>query len=203
MLGRDGERNRGRLDLRLRTRQATLHRLLGNQERPRDLLRPQPAERAQRERNLRLEIQRGMAAGENQLEPLVLDHRVVQLVHRHFGHLQLPGLLGQRSLSPDPVDRPVARGDRQPRARVGRNSVAGPSLRGNRKRLLGGLLGEIEIAEETDQRGKHTPPLVPENLSQQRYRSTNGRTSIAPPKRAAGIRAASSIASSRLSASNT
>jgi RNA polymerase sigma-70 factor (ECF subfamily) len=33
--------------------------------------------------------------------------------------------------------------------------------------------------------------------------ATNGRTSIAPPRRAAGIRAASSIASSRLSTSNT
>ena len=109
-----------------------------------------------------------MAAGEDQLEPLVLDHRVVKLVHRHFGHLQLPGLFGQRPLASDPVDRPVARGDCQPRAGVGRDSVAGPALRGDRERLLGGLLGEIEIAEETDQRGKHPPPLFAENLFQQR-----------------------------------
>jgi hypothetical protein len=34
-----------------------------------------------------------------------------------------------------------------------------------------------------------------------RYRSTSGRTSIAPPSRAAGIREASSIAASRSSAS--
>jgi hypothetical protein len=43
-----------------------------------------------------------------------------------------------------------------------------PALRGDRERLLGGLLSEIEIAEETDQRGKHAPPLVAENLFQQR-----------------------------------
>ena len=35
-----------------------------------------------------------------------------------------------------------------------------------------------------------------------RYRSTSGRTSIAPPMRAAGIREANSIAASRSSASN-
>jgi hypothetical protein len=53
-----------------------------------------PPERPQRERNLRLERQRGMTAGEDQLEPLVLDHRLVKSVHRHFGHLQLTGLFG-------------------------------------------------------------------------------------------------------------
>jgi hypothetical protein len=54
-----------------------LHRLLGDQERPRDLLCRQRSGRPQRERNLRLEAQRRMAAGEDQLEPLVLDHHVV------------------------------------------------------------------------------------------------------------------------------
>jgi hypothetical protein len=168
MLGRDGERNPGRLDLCLRTRQAPLHRLLGDQERARDLLCRQPTERPQCERNLRLERQRGMTAGEDQLEPLVLDHGVVEFVHRRSGHLQLTGLLGQRPLASDPVDRTVARGDRQPSARVGRDSVAGPALRGEGERLLGGLLSEIEIAKETDQRGQDPPPLVPKNLFQQR-----------------------------------
>ena len=46
--------------------------------------------------------------------------------------------------------------------------VPRPALRGDRERLLNGLLGEIEIAEETDQRGKHAPPLVAENLFEQR-----------------------------------
>jgi hypothetical protein len=45
-------------------------------------------------------------------------------------------------------------------------------------------------------------PLVAEDLLEDRYRSTIGRTSIAPPWRAAGIREASSIAASRSSASN-
>jgi hypothetical protein len=109
-----------------------------------------------------------MAAGEDQLEPLILDHGVVEFVHRRFGHLQLTGLLRQRSLAADPVDRPVACGDRQPPAGVGRNAVAGPALRSDRKRLLGGLLSEVEIAEEADQRGEYAPPLVAEDLFQQR-----------------------------------
>ena len=80
-------------------------------------------------------------------------------------------------------------------------SVARPALGGDRERLLGGLLGEVEVAEEADQRGEDPAPLLAEGLLEDRYRSTSGRTSIAPPMRAAGIRAASSIAASRSSAS--
>src|SRR6202012_5863840 len=101
---------------------------------------------------------------------------------------------GQRPLASDPIDRPVARSDGQPRAGVGRDAVPRPALRRDCERVLGGLLGEVEIAEETDQRGEHAPPLIAEDAIQQRYPSTSGRTSTAPPKRAAGIRAASSIA---------
>jgi len=45
--------------------------------------------------------------------------------------------------------------------------------------------------------------LIAEDLLEDRYHSTTGRTSTAPPMRAAGIREASSIAASRSSASNT
>jgi hypothetical protein len=43
-----------------------------------------------------------------------------------------------------------------------------PALGGGRKRLLGGLLGEIEVAEEADQRGEDPPPLVAKDLFEQR-----------------------------------
>ena len=109
-----------------------------------------------------------MAAGEDQLEPLVLDHRVVKFVHRRFWHVQLPGLFGERPVAADPVDRAVARGDRQPSAGICGNPVAGPPLCGDRERLLGGLLGEVEIAEEADQGGKYAAPLVAEDVVQQR-----------------------------------
>ena len=66
-----------------------------------------------------------------------------------------------------------------------------------------GYLGDFDLAEEADQGSEDTAPLVAEGLLQDRYRSTTGRTSMAPPRRAAGIRAASSIAASRSSASYT
>ena len=78
--------------------------------------------------------------------------------------------------------------------------VARPAFGGDRERLLGGLLGEVEVAEEADQGGEHAPPLLAEDLLDQR--ATSGRTSTAPPSRAAGIRAANSIAASRSSASS-
>jgi hypothetical protein len=76
-----------------------------------------------------------------------------------------------------------------------------PPLGCDRKRLLRGFLGEIEVAEEADQRSEDAAPMVPECLLEDRYASTIGRTSIAPPIRAAGMRDASSIAASRSSAS--
>jgi hypothetical protein len=71
----------------------------------------------------------------------------------------------------------------------------------NRERLLRGFLGEIEVAEEADQTGEDAAPLVPKDLLEQCYLSSTGRTSIAPPIRAAGIRAAISSAPSRSPAS--
>jgi hypothetical protein len=67
-------------------------------------------------------------------------------------------------------------------------------LGGDRECLLGGLLGEVEVAEEADQRGEDAAPLFAEDLLEQRYLSRIARTSTEPPMRAAGIRAASAVA---------
>jgi hypothetical protein len=58
----------------------------------------------------------------------------------------------------------VARSRRQPRARVARQPIAAPALCGRRERLLGGFLGEIEVAEEADQRREDASPLLAEDL---------------------------------------
>jgi hypothetical protein len=79
-------------------------------------------------------------------------------------------------------------------------SLTRPPLRRDGERLLDGLLGEVEVAEEADQGGEDTPPLLAEDPLDQC--STTGRTSIAPPIRAAGMRAAISIAASRSPASS-
>jgi hypothetical protein len=48
----------------------------------------------------------------------------------------------------NPVDGAVARGRHQPPARVRWDAVGRPPLGGDRKRLLNGFLGEVEVAEE-------------------------------------------------------
>ena len=86
---------------------------------------------------------------------------------------------------------------------VGRHAVAWPALRRDRECLLRRLLREIEVAELSDERREDAAPLIAEDLVDQRaYRSTTGRTSTAPPMRAAGTRAARAVAASRLSASS-
>ena len=201
MVGRDAERDAGRLDLPLGADQPLGHRRLGDEERAGDLAGGQAAQRPQRQRHLRLDGERRVAAGEDQLQPLVGEGG---LGHRALGRrlpLQQRGLPRQRLVAAQPVDRAVAAGRDQPRAGIRRDALARPPLGGHRERLLGGLLGEVEVAEEADQRRQNTSPLVAEDLLERCYHSTTGRTSIAPPSRAAGIRAASSMAASRSSAS--
>jgi hypothetical protein len=109
-----------------------------------------------------------MTAGEDQLEALVLDLRVLDLIHGRLGSLEQPRLLGQGALAPESVDCPVAGGCEQPADRVRRNPIALPTLGGDRECLLSGLLGEVEVAKEADQRGKYPAPMVAEDVLEQR-----------------------------------
>ncbi len=88
-----------------------------------------------------------MAAGEDQLEPLVGDGRLLVLreLRCPCQELRFPR---ERLLAPDPVDRRVARGRDDPRARVGRSSVAWPPLRRPDERVLHRVLGEVEVTED-------------------------------------------------------
>src|SRR5436190_16857387 len=62
----------------------------------------------------------------------------------------------------------------------------------------GGFLGEVDVAEEADQGGQDPAPLLAEDPIERRYQYTSeGRISTAPPWRAAGTRAATSMAASR------
>ena len=201
--GGDPERDPGGLDLRLRAHQALGHGRVTDQEGAGDLLGAQAAEGAKRQRHLGVERERRMAAGEDELEALVRDLDVLEVVFHGLGPIQELGLGGEGAVAAQPVDGAVAGRRQQPGARAGGGPFARPALRGDRERLLGGLLGEVEVAEEADQVGEDESPVVAEGLLEARYHSTTGRTSIAPPMRAAGIREASSIAASRSSASNT
>jgi hypothetical protein len=47
-------------------------------------------------------------------------------------------------------------------AGVRRDPVARPALSGDRERLLRGLLGEVEVAEEADEGSEDASPLLAE-----------------------------------------
>ena len=167
MGGRDRERDAGIADLVFGAREPLAHRLERHQERGRDLLSRQPAQRAQRKAHLRVERQRRMTAREDQLKPLVqkrrgLVHGVLRLVCKLA--LQLLGFGRQCPLASDAIDRPIARGGDQPAGRVRGFSVMRPTLCGECECLLGGVLGQSDVAQVADQRRQDAPPLIAEDL---------------------------------------
>ena len=167
MIGWNTEGNRRRLDLCLRAGQAPLHRVGGHEESASDLLRTQSAQCPKRERHLRIRRQRGVTAGEDQLEPFVFDCCFGHLVLGCLGHRQQSGLPSKRLLPADPVDRAVPGGGDEPRARIRRYAVLRPAFSGDGESLLGGLLGERKVAEEADQVSQDPAPLLAEYLVEQ------------------------------------
>jgi hypothetical protein len=161
---RDSERDAGVLDLAPRAHEPLGHRVLGDQEGASDLVGGEAAERAQRERDLRLQRERRVAAGHDQLEALVGDGGLVHRLLHYCRRLEQLGLLGERAVAADAVDRAVAGGGHEPGPRVVRRALARPALGGDRERVLGGLLGELEVAEEADQGRQDASPLVAEGL---------------------------------------
>jgi hypothetical protein len=168
VVGRHPERDPGGLDLALGPHQPLSHGRLADQEGARDRGRGQAAERAQRKRDLRVDGQRRMTAGEDELESLVGKGRVVHRVLHCLGHLEQTRLRGQRAIAAHAIDGAVARRRHQPEARVGWDSVPRPALRGDREGLLRGFLGEVEVAEEADQCSEDACPLVAEGLLEDR-----------------------------------
>ena len=61
-------------------------------------------------------------------------------------------LAAKRDLPADAVDRLVARDIDQPRPRIGRRIGGGPALQRDRESILQRVLGEVEIADQADQR---------------------------------------------------
>src|ERR1051325_2198790 len=104
-----------------------------------------------------------MAAGEDQLQPLVCDRRLLHGIARGrvllgAGELEQARLLCEAAIVPDAVDRAApSRGD-QPPWRVRRRAFRRPARGCDREGLLRGLLGEVEVAEEADERSEDAPP---------------------------------------------
>src|SRR5918995_7330210 len=134
----DAERDPGGLDLSLRSDEPLGHGLLGNEKGAGDLLRSETAERSQCERDLALEGESGMAACEDELEPLVRDRFLFHLVLPGGRYVEQACLRGEGAVAADAVDRAVSRRSHQPGAGVRRRPVARPALGGDRESLLGG-----------------------------------------------------------------
>ena len=105
-----------------------------------------------------------MTAGEEQLQPLVREGALVHgRVLGGFGGLEEPDLRGAHAVAADAVDRAAAARRDQPGGRVVGDPVARPALGRHRERLLRGLLGEVEVAEEADQGRHDAAPLLRED----------------------------------------
>ena len=154
-------RDAGVADLLLGPNQPLGERRLGDQECPGDLGGGQPTEGAQRERDLGLDRQGRVAAGEDEAQAIVADRAHLVLRYRFDGgELGLDlglaadrrGLLGQDACPSESVDRPVPGRGHDPRPRVDRQPIARPALEGDDERLLDRFLGQVEVAGQPDQR---------------------------------------------------
>ena len=106
-----------------------------------------------------------MAAGEHQPEPVVHDRRDgldvgVAGVIDHGG-LCLSGVAGR--LATDPVDRPVVGRRGQPGPGIRGQAGLGPALQGDEVRLLGRLLGDVDVTEAAGQGGDDPTVLLTED----------------------------------------
>ena len=126
----------------------------------RDLLGLQAAHLAQRQRDLRVGREGGVAAGEDEPQAVVLDFLLDGLLGgERFGVLLLERV--EARAAANRVDRLEAPGGYQPRARVLRKSFPWPLLERRAKRLVQRFLGKVEIAEQAHQRCKHAARFGP------------------------------------------
>ena len=160
VVGRDAVGDRRVADLPLRPHEPLGERDFGDEEGPGDLGGGEPAERPQGEGDLGLHRESRMAAGEDEAESVVDDrtHLVRPSFPRHDVGLdgRLAGeqgpLLLEAARPSEPIDRPVASSGRDPGARVVGHTMTRPALEGDDERLLDRLLGEVEVAEDADER---------------------------------------------------
>ena len=153
----------GVADLRLRAHDALRQRGRGEQECLRDFLGREAAHFAQRERHLRLRRERGMAAGEDEAQPIVFDDLGVPRRGRVVGDgLDLVGDIVDRiepGVPADAVDGLEASGGHEPRARIRRHAIARPLLERGAKGVVQRFFGEIEVAEQANERREDAPRL--------------------------------------------
>jgi hypothetical protein len=131
-----------------------------------------------------------VAAGEDQSQPIVRNGALVDFVLLAGGHerLELADLVLEPPRPPDPVDRLVPGGGRDPRPRVGRDAARRPDLERDDEGVLHGLLGEVEVAEHADERRDRPPRFLAEQaidgLVRRAYRRASASCECADEARA-------------------
>src|SRR5262249_46224120 len=158
------------------------HRRLRDEEGSRDLGRLEAADRAQRQCDLRLQRERRVTASEDESQPLVGND--VLLVVRVYRLLEQLHLARERALTAHAVDRRVASGRDDPAGRVPRLALDRPALERTRVGVLQRVLGELEVAEDANQRCEDSSVLLAKDgfdypaASAVTRDGTTGRTSI-------------------------
>ena len=163
---RDPVGDPGGLDLPLRPDEPLVHRGLGGQERAGDLGDLQSTDDPEGECDPRLQGESGVAAGEEQSQPVVVHatevgrffaarvlvpHQRLQVVERGR-----PG-----GLSTHAVDGPPSGDGGEPRARSGRDALGGPLRHGSGERVGHRLLGQPHVAAElAGERREECGPLL-------------------------------------------
>ena len=172
MLGRYAQRDPGVADLPLRAHETLRERRLRDEERTRDLGRLEAADEAQRQRDLRLRRERRVAAGEDQLEPLVGNDGLL-VVGELLGSSEQLRLAGQGLLAADPVDRRVPGRRHDPGAGIARRSVTRPAFRCADEGVLHRVLGEVEVTEDAAEDRDRAGPLVAVGAGELVYDATS------------------------------
>jgi hypothetical protein len=148
-------------DLGLGAHDALRDRRRGHQEPVRDRLGGQPADLAQRQRDLRVGGECRVAAGEDEAQPIGLERRIVGLgCCKGLDALDMIVLRLEACASPNPVDRLESAGRDEPGRRVCRQTFARPLLERRADGVVQRFFGELEVAQQADQRGEHAARLA-------------------------------------------
>ena len=132
----------------------------------RDLGSREAADRPQRQRELCVGRERGMAASEEQRESLV---GLIRTAFRRgsLGLGEQRELLAIALLTADPVERVVPGGLREPSAGVRRHAPCAPFAQGLLDRLGDRFLGEVEAAEPAGERRDDAGRLLAQHAGEE------------------------------------